>query len=141
MKKSLFLIFVLTFVCQSVFSQTFYKKVDEVEIPERFSSLTNVEYRCLDDGEGWCKHGPLKINDVIDLEMWSDFNTGKDTYTLSANYKEGMLNGTFTMSHKENYSFIDWDYDDAPLVSVSSSSSFSAKFIEGICSSALYTKP
>ena len=137
MKKSLFLICVLTSVCQSVFSQAFYKKVEEVEIPERFSSLTNVEYRCLDDGEGWLKHGSLKINDVIDLEMWSDFNTGKDTYTLSTNYKEGMLNGTFTMSHKENYSYIDWDYDDAPMVSVNSSSSFSAKFIEGVPDGAL----
>lgn len=137
MKKFTFFLIMLASVCQPMFSQTAYKEKNEVEIPGRYKTTTEIEYTYkYVDGEK-VYNGPFKINDNFDLEYLSDFNSGRDIYTLSASYKDGWLNGTFTMSHKENYSFPDWDYDDLPIVLVNSSSSFSAKFINGVPDGAL----
>lgn len=132
MKKLAYFVLALMLISQSMFSQTTYKEKETIEIPERFSSYTDIEYSYKYVGGQKVYNGPIKINENYDLSYGSDFAEGNDIYKLSANYKDGMLNGTFTMSSKQNYSYPDWDHSECPIVVVNETSSFSGKFVDGV---------
>lgn len=130
MKKFTYLILSMMLISQSMFSQTSYKEKETVQIQERFNSYTDIEYTYkYVDGE-IVYNGPIKINDNYDLSYGSDYASGNDIYKLNANHKDGMLNGSFTMSSKQNYSYYDWD-SNADVV-VNEMSSFTGKFIAGV---------
>lgn len=124
------MILALMFISQSMFSQTTYKEKETVQIPERFYSYTDIEYSYKYVGDKKVYNGPIKINENYDLSYGSDYASGNDIYKLNANHKDGMLNGSFTMSSKQNYSYYDWD-SNADVV-VNEMSSFTGKFIAGV---------
>ena len=132
MKKLAYLVLALMLISQSMFSQTTYKEKARVEIPERYMIYTDIEYsyKYVDGKKVY--NGPIKINDNYDVSYASDFSEGNDIYKLSANYKDGMLNGSFTMSNKQNYSYPDWDADEYGIYVVNEMSSFTGKFVDGV---------
>lgn len=127
--KQIILVFAAILALSSSVSAQGLKKIKgTVDLSHTFFDPEyQISYKEVDGEKVY--HGSVKMysNEVIDV---GESVSGKQSYIMSANHREGKLDGPMSMTYKEDYEWVDYDY--FAFVREKSTSTFSGVFKNGV---------